>query len=55
MARMAAQDPALIGLASAVVAQALVSRAKEIKVVLISNPAKGISRSSLVIRSIQRS
>ena len=52
---MAAQDPALTDLALGVAAQALVFRAKAIKVVLISNLAKGTSNNSLVIRAIQSS
>ena len=51
MARMAAQDPALMGLALAVAAQTLVFRAKVIKVALISNLVKGINSSCLVIRA----
>ena len=53
MARMAVQDPVLMDLGLEVVVQALVFRAKAIKVVLISNLAKGISSNSLVIRAIQ--
>ena len=55
MARMAAQDPALTGLALELAAQTLVSRAKATKVVSISNLVKGISSSSVVIRVIQSS
>ena len=53
MARMAVQDPALMDLVLEVAVQDLVFRAKAIKVVLISNLAKRISSSSLVIRAIQ--
>ena len=52
---MAVQDPALTDLALGVAAQALVFRAKAVKVVLISNLVKGISSSSLVIRVIRSS
>ena len=55
MARMAAQDPALTGLALVAAAQTLVSRAKAVKAVLTNNLVKGISSSSLVIRVIQSS
>ena len=55
MARMAVQDPSLMGSALEVAVQTLVSSAKAIKVVLISNLAKGINNGSLVIREIQRS
>ena len=50
MAQMVVQDPALMGLALVVAAQTLVSRAKAIKVVLISSLDYGVSSSSLVIR-----
>ena len=53
MACMAVQDLALMDLGSEVVVQALAFKAKVIKVVLISNLAKGIRSSSLVIRAIQ--
>ena len=53
MARMAAQDPALMVLVVEVAVQALVFRAKAIKAALISSLVKGISSSSLVIRTIQ--
>ena len=52
---MAAQDPALTGLALVVAVQILASRAKAIKVVLISSLVKGISSSNLVIRVIRSS
>ena len=52
MARMVAQDPALTGLVLVVAVQTLVSRAKAIKVVLISSLVKGISSSNMVIRVI---
>ena len=56
MACMAVQDPSLMDLGLEVEVQALVSRAKAIKEVLISNLVKRISSSSsLVIRVIQRS
>ena len=55
MARMAGQYLALIDLALEVAVQALVFRAKAIKVVLTSNLVKGISSSSSVIRVIQSS
>ena len=55
MACMAAQDPALTDLALEVVVQALVLRAKAIKVALISNLVKEINSSSLVTRAIQSS
>ena len=55
MAHMEVQDPALMDLGLEVAVQALVSRAKAIKVILISNPAKGISSSSPIIRAIQSS
>ena len=55
MARMAVQDPALTGLALAMAVQTLVSKAKAIKVVLISSMVKGISSSNLVIRVIENS
>ena len=55
MAQMAAQDPALTGLALVVVVQTLASRAKAIKVVLISSLVKGINNSNLVIRVIRSS
>ena len=55
MARMAVQVPVLMDLALEVAAQALAFKAKEVTVVLISNPAKGISSSSLVIRVTQSS
>ena len=52
---MAGQVSALMDLVSEVVVHALVSRAKAIKVVLISNLAKGIRSSSLVIKGIRSS
>ena len=55
MSQMAVQDPALIGLALAVAVQTLASKAKAIKVVLISSLVKGISSSNLVIRVIRSS
>ena len=55
MPRMAVQDPVLMDLVLEVAVQALVFRAKAIKVVLISNLAKGITSSSMVIRAIQSS
>ena len=55
MARTVGQDPDHKDTALAAVAQTPVFRAKAIKVVLISNPVKGISSSSLVIRVIQSS
>ena len=55
MARMPAQDPALIDMALEVAVQALVFRAKAIKAALISSLVKGISSSSLVIRVTQSS
>ena len=55
MARMAVLVPALMDLVLEVVVQALAFKAKVIKVVFISNLAKGISSSSLVIRAIQSS
>ena len=55
MSREAAQDPVLMVRVTVVAVLILVSRAKAIKVVLISNLAKGISSSSPVIRAIQSS
>ena len=55
MPQMAVQDLALTSLALVVAVQTLVSRAKAIKVVLISSLVKGINNGSLVIREIQRS
>ena len=48
MAQMAAQDPALTGLALVVVVQTLASRAKAIKVVLINSLVKGVSSSQVI-------
>ena len=55
MTRMAAQVSALMDLVLGVAVQALAFKAKVIKVVSISNLAKGTSSSSLVIRAIQSS
>ena len=52
---MAVHDPALTGLALVVAGQTMVSRAKAIKVVLISSLDKGISSNNLVIRVIRSS
>ena len=50
MARMAVQDPSLMGMALVAAVQVLVSRAKAIKVVSINSLVKGINSSNLVIR-----
>ena len=55
MARMAVQDPILTVQDLVVAVQTLVSRAKAVKVVLISSLVKGISSSNLVIRVIRSS
>ena len=55
MTRTVVQVPALTDLVLEVAVQTLAFRAMAIKVVLISNLAKGISSSSLVIGAIQSS
>ena len=55
MALAAVQVPVLMDLALEVAVQAMAFKAKEITVILISNLAKGIISSTLVIRVIQSS